>query len=92
MLHRTARQKTHSVHNELLLCLSPSSSLSDAFKWFGIDKKSKNIMVVLPDTPNLDKDLERLLALVQGDPRETLDFNSYLARDTLEKVPLMPSR
>jgi EKC/KEOPS complex subunit CGI121/TPRKB len=41
------RMKSRSIHTEILLCLSPSNSISDAFKNFGLSSSTKDIFVLL---------------------------------------------
>jgi hypothetical protein len=86
MLHNTNRNKTYSVNTEILLCLSPSSSLSDAFKSFGLTKKTKNVLAILPSGANLESHIQDISSLVDGDCLEHLDFSTIVDIDALRKV------
>lgn len=79
------RLRTKSFHSEVLLALSPTSNIGDAFKKFGINDDSKQIIVVqIID----DKDSQFDNDSVKGD---IIDFNDenlekFCDIDTIIKV------
>lgn len=63
------RLRTKSLHSEILLALSPTSNIGEAFKRFGLKENTKNLLMIQvsqDQTDTLDK------TLVKGD---TIDFD-----------------
>lgn len=79
------RLRTKSLHSEILLALSPTSNIGEAFKRFGLKENTKNlfmIQITQDKTSNVDK------TLVKGDIIEFKDESIERMSDieTIKKI------
>lgn len=79
------RLRTKSLHSEILLALSPTSNIGEAFKRFGLKENTKNLLMIQvsqDQTDTLDK------TLVKGDTIEFDDKNLEKLSDvtTIKKI------
>ncbi|SMN17838.1 similar to Saccharomyces cerevisiae YML036W CGI121 Component of the EKC/KEOPS complex with Bud32p, Kae1p, Pcc1p, and Gon7p [Maudiozyma saulgeensis] len=70
------RLRTKSLHSEVLLALSPTSNIGEAFKKFGISDDTKNLIMIEINQDNDNSSLDK--TVVNG---EIVDFND----DNLQK-------
>ncbi|KAJ3276406.1 hypothetical protein HDV01_005029 [Terramyces sp. JEL0728] len=63
--------KSKSIYTEILLSFSHNTSISEAFKNFGLTKKTSEIVIIIED-----ERLSDLEKYIQGDYGEDLQFNS----------------
>ncbi|CAB4256324.1 similar to Saccharomyces cerevisiae YML036W CGI121 Component of the EKC/KEOPS complex with Bud32p, Kae1p, Pcc1p, and Gon7p [Maudiozyma barnettii] len=80
------RLRTKSLHSEVLLALSPTSNIGEAFKRFGISDKTKNLIMVEISQSDSNCSLDK--TVVTGDivdfKDENLQKNSDL--DAIRKI------
>lgn len=79
------RLRTKTFHSEVLLALSPTSNIGEAFKKFGVKSTSERLIVVQINENGSQKIDD---SLVQGDSVEFKDENlqSYCDVDAIRKV------
>lgn len=88
------RAKTKSIYNEILLSLCPTTSISDAFKAFGLSNSTTDILVLVQclddGGPKDSQVLDQLKQVIQGTFIETFDLDDGL-KDVkqLQKVLLL---
>jgi EKC/KEOPS complex subunit CGI121/TPRKB len=70
------RMKSRSIYTEILLCLSPSNSISDAFKNFGLSANTKDIFVLLDcNSSSLGQVNGALNQYIKGERQEIPSFD-----------------
>lgn len=68
--------RTRSLHSEILLCLSPTSNIGDAFKKFGIKDDTSALYCVEICEPSSESKYETVTATIDG--KEQSDFNKFV--------------
>jgi hypothetical protein len=69
--------RTNSIYSEILMNLSPNTSITEAFKFFGLNAKTRSIFVIL-ETVNEEVVKRALMEFLHGDLLETLDFSELI--------------
>ncbi|KAJ3318690.1 hypothetical protein HDV06_004103 [Boothiomyces sp. JEL0866] len=70
---RNKKMRSKSIYTEILLSFSHNTSISEAFKLFGLSKKTSEIIVIIEGCK-----LDEIKEYIQGDYHEEPQFNSDL--------------
>ncbi|KAH6594151.1 hypothetical protein BASA50_006848 [Batrachochytrium salamandrivorans] len=85
----TATMRTHSLQTEILLALSPGISIAHAFKHFGINKLTTNLLVVCNDPDLTARSI--LTSAIQGTlAGHQFDLDSVRDLHAISKIYSVP--
>ncbi|XP_047245366.1 EKC/KEOPS complex subunit TPRKB [Girardinichthys multiradiatus] len=83
-LHSIGNMKTRSLNSEIIFNLSPTNSISDAFKRFGIsDRDDSALVVVVHGKDNELQAVSDIMAMVDG---QQLPVDEVSSLSDLEKI------
>eukprot|EP00112_Aurelia_sp_Birch-Aquarium-sp1_P026233 Seg918.6 transcript_id=Seg918.6/GoldUCD/mRNA.D3Y31 product="EKC/KEOPS complex subunit TPRKB" protein_id=Seg918.6/GoldUCD/D3Y31 len=80
------KMKTKNVHTELLLNMSPTTSISGALKMFGIQDNDKELLMACIFKKEEEEQVEKYFGAVEGTPCKLQEMENFSNEEELKKL------
>jgi EKC/KEOPS complex subunit CGI121/TPRKB len=80
------KRLTRTIHTEVLYNLSPSKSVTESLKIFGIDDQDQDLIIVIFDDDENQSKFKSITDLIQGHPVDWTELTQITDWDNIAKI------